>query len=165
MQTAGEIELFIRPLRDQSEAEFCAGFIVSSDPWLTLRLPYDHALKRLRDPTREVYLAQVRDQIAGVLILHLGGSLSGYIQTLAVPSAWRNRGLGTKLIQFAEQRIFRESPNVFLCVSSFNERAQKLYQRLGYERVGELTDYVVKGYSEILMRKTRGPLFEFKPGL
>jgi ribosomal protein S18 acetylase RimI-like enzyme len=53
---------------------------------------------------------------------------------------------------------------VFLCVSSFNERAQKLYQRLGYERVGELPDYVVKGYSEILMRKTRGPIFDFKPG-
>lgn len=164
MQTAGEIEIIIRPLRDQSEAEFCARFIVSSDPWLTLRLPYDHALKRLCDPTREVYVAQIKDQSAGVLILHLGGSLSGYIQTLAGHPAWRNRGLGTRLIQFAEQRTFRESPNVFLCVSSFNERAQKLYQRLGYERVGELPDYVVKGHSEILMRKTRGPLFDFKPG-
>lgn len=163
MQTAGEIEVIIRPLRDRSEAEFCAKFIVSSDPWLTLRMSYDHALKRLCDPTREVFVAQIQNQLAGALILHLGGSLSGYIQTLAVHPAWRNRGFGTKLIQFAEQRIFRESPNVFLCVSSFNERAQKLYERLGYERVGELQDYVVKGYSEILVRKTRGPLFEFTP--
>ena len=164
MQTAGAIEITVSPLRDQSEAEFCAGFIVSSDPWLTLRLPYHHALQRLCDPAREVYLAQVKDQIAGVLILHLGGSFSGYIQTLAVHPVWRNRGVGTKLVQFAEQRMFRESPNVFLCVSSFNDRAQKLYQRLGYERAGELPDYVVKGYSEILMRKTRGPLSDFKPG-
>jgi ribosomal protein S18 acetylase RimI-like enzyme len=67
------------------------------------------------------------------------------------------------MIEFAEQRIFRQSPNVFLCVSSFNKHAQKLYERLGYQHVGELPDFVVRGYSEILMRKTRGPLLEFKP--
>jgi len=164
MQTAGEIKVAIRPLRDAAEARFCAEFIVNSDPWLTLRMPYEHALKRLCDPTREVYVAQVQDQIAGVLILSLGGPLSGYIQALAVHPDWRNRGVGTKLIAFAEQRVFRESPNVFLCVSSFNKRAQQLYARLSYERVGELPDYVMKGHSEILMRKTRGPLLGFKPG-
>ena len=35
--------------------------------------------------------------------------------------------------------------------------------QLGCERVGELPDFLVKGYSEIVMRKTRGPLLSFKP--
>jgi ribosomal protein S18 acetylase RimI-like enzyme len=46
------------------------------------------------------------------------------------------------------------------CVSSFNHGARRLYERLGYHVVGELTDYIVEGYSEILLRKTRGPLTE-----
>jgi hypothetical protein len=35
------------------------------------------------------------------------------------------------------------------------------YERQGYNVVGELTDYIVEGCSEILLRKTRGPLTGF----
>jgi ribosomal protein S18 acetylase RimI-like enzyme len=74
----------------------------------------------------------------------------------------RGQGLGTRLVHFAEERILREAPNVFLCVSSFNTRAQKFYRRLGYERIGELRDFIVPGHAEILMRKTVAPLTEFR---
>jgi ribosomal protein S18 acetylase RimI-like enzyme len=50
-----------------------------------------------------------------------------------------------------------------MCVSSFNEGASRLYQRLGYHVVGELRDYLVRGHSEILLRKTIGPIGEFGP--
>jgi [ribosomal protein S18]-alanine N-acetyltransferase len=50
-----------------------------------------------------------------------------------------------------------------MCVSSFNHDAQRLYQRLGYQIVGELSDYIVRGHSEILLRKTVGPLTGFSP--
>ena len=46
-------------------------------------------------------------------------------------------------------------------MNTFNTDAQRLYERLGYQRVGELTDYIVAGYSEILLRKTIGPLTSF----
>jgi len=61
---------------------------------------------------------------------------------------------------YAEERIFLETPNVFLLVSSFNTGARNLYQRLGYEEIGEFKDFIVRGHSEILMRKTKGPLTE-----
>ena len=48
-----------------------------------------------------------------------------------------------------------------MCVSSFNVDARRLYQRLGYKVVGELTDYIVRGHSEFLLRKTVGPLAGF----
>ena len=156
--------LAIRPLCGESEARFCAGLLVSSEPWLTLGLTFEQAMQRLQDPTREIQVATVNDQIVGVLILHLSGPLNGYIQTIAVHPEWRCRGIGTRMIEWAEERIFRQSPNVFLCVSSFNRHAQKLYERLGYLRVGELPDFAAAGCSEILMRKTRGPLLGFKPG-
>ena len=55
-------------------------------------------------------------------------------------------------------RILRDHPNVFLCVSGFNPAARRLYERLGYTCIGELKDYVVQDQSEWLYRKTRGPL-------
>lgn len=151
-------------LRTKSEARCCAEFIVASEPWITLGLTFAQAVARLTDPTREVHIAKKDGQIAGVLILFLNGTFKGYIQTIAVHPNWRSRGIGTRLIKFAEQRIFRLSPNVFLCVSSFNRQAQKFYKRLGYDRVGELKDFVVRGHSELLLRKTRGPLCDFEPG-
>jgi ribosomal-protein-alanine N-acetyltransferase len=63
---------------------------------------------------------------------------------------------------FAEERIFSETPNVFICVSSFNKFTQRFYERLGYEVVGELKDYIISGHSEILLRKTIAPFTEFK---
>jgi ribosomal protein S18 acetylase RimI-like enzyme len=52
---------------------------------------------------------------------------------------------------------------VFLFVSSFNDKAQQFYRSLGYQRVGEVQDYVIRGHSELLMRKTIAPLQEFSP--
>ena len=155
----------IRPLNGAAEARCCAGFMAASEPWLTLGVTTEQLFQRLADPTREVHVATVEDQIAGALILYLGGPLNGYIQTIATHPDWRGRGLGTQLMRFAEERIFCQSPNVFLCVSEFNHRARKFYERLGYQRVGGLADFLVKGHSEILLRKTRGPLLGFTPEL
>lgn len=158
------LAISIRPLNGESEARFCAEFIVASDPWITLGLTFEQALQRVLDTTgREIFVATVSDQIVGILILQRVGLVNGYIALLAVHPGWRCRGIGSQLIAWAEERIFRQSPNVFLCVSSFNTHAQKLYERLGYQRVGELPDFVVSGHSEFLMRKTRGPWLSFKP--
>ena len=52
---------------------------------------------------------------------------------------------------------------MFLCVSDFNRGALRLYQRLGYELVGALPDFLVSGSAELLLRKTRGPWVAFRP--
>jgi ribosomal protein S18 acetylase RimI-like enzyme len=44
---------------------------------------------------------------------------------------------------------------VFLLVSSFNKDAQRFYRSRGYEVVGEIRDALVRGESEIIMRKRR----------
>jgi len=133
----------------------------ASEPWITLGRSFETSLAIVRDPTREVYVARSEDSVAGFLILCLTGAFVGYIQTICVDPRYRGQGLGSKLVEFAEERILRVSPNVFMCVSSFNDGARRLYQRLGYSVVGELTNYMVQGYSEILLRKTVGSLADF----
>ena len=66
-------------------------------------------------------------------------------------------------ITYVEELIFQVSPNVFICASSFNSGALNLYQRMGYEVIGEIRDYIIKGHNEVFMRKTIGPLHDFKP--
>ncbi len=94
--------------------------------------------------------------------MQMRGAFVGYLQSVGVAAEWRGRGVGSKLIAFAEERIFKEAPNVFILVSSFNDSARALYERLGYQVIGELKDYIVAGHSEILLRKSVAPLSEFK---
>ncbi len=150
--------LDFRLLGTPEEAEACARMMASSEPWLTLGRSFEESRKIILDPTREVWVVDQAGHLAGFLILNLRGAFTGYIQTICVDPTARGAGLGTKLIEFAEQRVFADSPNVFLCVSTFNTRARALYERLGYETIGTLKDYLVRGYDEILMRKTIGPI-------
>ena len=134
----------------------------TTDPWLRLGRTFEQSLAIVRDPAREVYVAlDASGGVAGFSVLVMQGAFVGYIQSVAVRADCRGRGLGSALITLAEQRILRDTPNVFICASSFNPAARRLYERLGYTVVGELTDYIVRGHSEILLRKTTGPLSEF----
>jgi ribosomal protein S18 acetylase RimI-like enzyme len=154
--------LEVRRLGSRDEAEACARMMAASEPWITLRRDAEAALAIVTDPGRETYVAFLGGELAGFVILVMHGAFVGYIQSVCVAPGRRGRGLGRRLMAFAEERILRETPNVFLNVASFNPEAQRLYERLGYEVVGELRDYIVPGHSEILMRKSTGPLAEFR---
>ena len=156
------IDVEIRRLQHEDEARPCAKLMATSEPWVTLRRTYDNSLKMLSHPSREVYVARVGDEVVGFIVLIMRGALVGYIQTVGVVPQWRNKGIGSRLLKFAEDLIFNQAPNAFMCVSSFNKKAQELYKRLGYETIGELKDYIVPGHSEILLRKSIAPITEFK---
>jgi ribosomal protein S18 acetylase RimI-like enzyme len=162
MGTENIAKLEIRKLQDTAEAETCARMMANSEPWITLRRDHDASLKIITDPSREVYLATLSGKIVGFSILLMQGAFVGYIQSVCVAPEWRAKGIGSQLMAFVEKRILSETPNVFICVSSFNKGAQKLYERLGYEAIGELKDYIISGHSEILLRKTVAPLTEFR---
>ena len=151
----------IRPLASDDEAAQCARLMAGTDPWITLGRGYEASLERIKDPSREVYVAIDESGLAGCLILCMTGAFVGYIQTVIVAPDAQGKGIGSQLVEFAEDRIFRDSPNAFLCVSSFNSGARRLYERLGYAYVGELSDYIVAGHSELLYRKTQGPWNDF----
>jgi ribosomal protein S18 acetylase RimI-like enzyme len=152
----------IRKLREANEAHVCAQFMSRSEPWITLGQAYDELLNLANDPSKERYVAVVAAEVVGFIILDMKGSLVGYIKSIGVLPGWQKKGIGGRLMAFAEERIFRESPNVFICVSAFNTTARNFYQRLGYQVMGTLKDYLVSGYDELLLRKTIAPLAAYK---
>jgi ribosomal protein S18 acetylase RimI-like enzyme len=147
--------LTIRPIAGPSEVDACARIMAASEPWITLGRDIRSARKTMADASRERYVALDDGELAGFVILNLGGPLAGYLQTICVAPEYRGRGVGTELMRFLEDRIFRDHASVYLMVSSFNTSARRLYERLGYTLIGELSDYLIDGHAELLMRKRR----------
>ena len=142
---------------DNDTIKACASLMSSSEPWKTLGRTFDESVHILTDSGSESYVFYSGKHLVGFAVLVMHGALVGFIKNIAVVPEWRNRGLGRQAIRLLEKRIFSDHPNVFLCVSSNNRAAQRFYRKLGYEKIGEIPDYVVEGHSEWIMRKTLGP--------
>ena len=153
--------LQIKLISDQVIITACADMMAGSDPWITLGMDFDYCLTAFQGPCKETYILEIENELMGFMILQVCGSFKGYIQTLFVRDGERGKGYGRILLDFAEQRILDISPNIFICVSSFNIEAKKLYEEFGFDYVGELKDFVKKGFSELLYRKSVGPLIDF----
>jgi [ribosomal protein S18]-alanine N-acetyltransferase len=136
--------------------------MAANDPWKTLGLDQAACRTGFDGPCKEVFIAHRKDEPAGFAIVQTGGTFNGYIQTLFVREPYRSDGLGRQLLAYCEGLIIKTSPNIFICVSSFNTRALRLYQEAGYSLVGTLNNFLVPGYDELLLRKTIGPKIGYK---
>ena len=88
----------IKRLETTHEIEICAQVMANSEPWITLGRDYKASIETLSVPSKEVYLAMVKEEIAGFTILNMQGGFIGYVQTLCVASEWRNKGIGSQLM-------------------------------------------------------------------
>jgi [ribosomal protein S18]-alanine N-acetyltransferase len=153
-----EDKFIIRQTKDPEIVSDCAHMMSHSDPWITLGMPFEYCLKAFEGDYRELFVVEFENELAGFVIMQTQGTFKGYIQTICISEAWRGMGVGTWLLKFSENRILSYSPNVFICVSSFNKGAIHLYEQLGFKRVGELENFVKEGFTELLYRKTMGPI-------
>jgi len=143
---------------DVQKIAACAIMMSASDPWITYEMDYDQCLKAFDGACKEIYVLEDENEIAGFVILQICGTFKGYIQTFCIREMHRGKGFGKKLLQFCEDRILKISPNIFICVSSFNKGAIKLYYEFGFTLIGELNDFIKAGFNELLLRKTFGPI-------
>jgi [ribosomal protein S18]-alanine N-acetyltransferase len=152
---------------DSDDYAWCARLMAGSEPWITLGRDLAECRAVLVRPGTELFVARglvARDTASPdqprpsgfILVAPYGLAGSPYIASIAVAAEARGRGIGSELLRFAEQH-FAGREHLFLLVSSFNLRAQQFYRRHGYEFVGELKDYIVKGHSERLLHKGLPP--------
>ncbi len=139
----------------EEEREWAAQLMASSDPWITLRRGLESCRASCsRQADTMLFVAHIGSEPGGFILLRKRGLAgSPYIASIAVATAARSVGIGSRLLLFAEDLFRGEANHIFLCVSSFNPRARALYEKLGYAAVGELKDYIIEGASEILMHK------------
>jgi len=146
---------------DPQQIAVCAQMMTQTDPWITLQFKYEQCLKAFEGPCKELYVMMNEKEIAGFVVLQLCGTFKGYIQTICIREDYRGKGLGKTLLRFCEERIFKISPNIFICVSTFNTRAITLYYDFGFTLVGQLNNFVKEGFTELLLRKTIGPIVDY----
>jgi [ribosomal protein S18]-alanine N-acetyltransferase len=154
--------LIITITKDPGHFSTFALMMSKSDPWITLGMNLDQCLDAFKGEYKEIYFVGHPDDITGFVILQVCGTFSGYIQTIFIRDDYRGKGLGRMLLKFCEERIFQFSPNIFICVSSFNTGAMKLYYDFGFTLIGELDNFVKEGFTELLLRKTIGPRIGFR---
>lgn len=148
----------LRRARNDAEAVSCATLMSESEPWTTLGRDYTASLAIVRNPDRELWVAVIGGTVVGFAVLAMRGGFPGYLQSIGVHPTWRGQGIGAALLGHVEARVFAETPNVFLCVSSFNPRARAFYEALGYRHIGTVEGYIRAGHDELIMRKTVGPI-------
>ncbi len=151
----------VEPASGPLDFAVCARMMAETDPWITLGIGYEQCRKAFEGPNKEIFVLKSDTEPLGFVIMQTEGTFKGYIQTLCVRADQRGAGYGTRLLAFCENHILRYSPNIFICVSTFNTRAIELYTKFGFEPVGELEDFVKVGFSELLMRKSFGAIVDF----
>lgn len=75
----------------------------------------------------------------------------GYVRILAVRDGQTSQGVGTALMDLAERHFAALGRKaVFLMCTDVNVRAQRFYERRGYQRTGSLPDWLRTGTEEWL---------------
>ncbi len=78
---------------------------------------------------------------------------SAYLRLIGVHPDYGNRGIGSLLLQEAEQLAFDAGRDFFLLVSDFNTGAQDFYRRHGYRQIGAIPGYVLPDVTELIFWK------------
>ncbi len=135
-----------------SHIRACTGIVAVSEPWKTFheRIEFDLYLSR-----KEAYVCMAGSRAAGFIIFASGPVFArgGYIRAVGVAPDFRRQGIGRYLLKFAEKKIAKKCSNVYLCVSSFNRRAQAFYKNAGYRKVGKIPDLILQDASEYIYWK------------
>jgi ribosomal-protein-alanine N-acetyltransferase len=147
----------IRLARDD-DRPWVASLMAASEPWVTLGRDFDACFAACTLPGDSLEMAEREGVRCGfVLVRPRGVAGAPYIVSIAVDAGHRDGGVGAALLRHVEDSCRDRSRHLFLCVSSFNPRARRFYERHGFAAVGTFRDYIIPGADEILMHKALLP--------
>ncbi len=129
----------------------CDEILSMSEPWKRLGERFDFAQFLSQGwKIGTAHVLMVDKEVAGFIVFspYPVFARGGYLRAIGVAPSKRRQGFGKMLVRFAEKSTVRFSPNLYLCVSSFNRKAQAFYRNLGYQRIGVIPDLLVQGASE-----------------
>lgn len=147
----------IRPMTP-ADIPDCARWIAATPLWQryhVTELSISKLLRQALEGGATIFVVERAGDVLGFLWLVESGAfdLSDYVRLIGVRPGERGRGVGRALMEYAEESSRAQGRDLFLLVSDFNTDAQRFYQRLGFQQVGLLEDYVIPGVGELIYRK------------
>jgi ribosomal protein S18 acetylase RimI-like enzyme len=133
--------------------------LVDREPWRRLGYAAVDWRRLLTVPLagREGWVIEQSGAPAGFALVRLGFLLGDYLELFVIARNAARSGLGRELLIAVERAVFARVRNLFVCVSDFNIAARGFYANQGYQDVGGLSDLLIAGSTERLLRKTTGP--------
>jgi aminoglycoside 6'-N-acetyltransferase I len=136
-------DMSIRPLEKNEAVPF--ELLLDADPSMA-------AIEKYL-PLSEIYVAVIKDTIAGVIVLHspVAGELE--IKNIAIREEYQGKGIGTYLLKWAT-RVAVDKKYKALVIGTSNASTGQLclYQKNGFEITGILCNFFLNNYPE--------PIFE-----
>ncbi len=127
--------------------------LCSMEPWLTMEyVPEDFEFYLLHaDPGLVRHVVMISGQVAGVVVLRNPWLFGPLIELIALFDGFRGGGVGATIVEWLGKRY--KCRNLWVTVASFNVRAQKFYEKVGFEKKAVLEDLIKPGWDEFLLRK------------
>lgn len=148
----------IREMRPE-DRDAVVAILTSSDPWKRLGFTaVDWG--RIFSPLpvgRDTFVLEGDGLVLGIAIVRRKFLFGDYLELLGISPTATGRGFGSRLLSHIESLTFARAPNLFACVSDFNDGARAFYRKQGYKEIGPMPNFLIPGYAEILLRKTSGP--------
>ena len=107
----------------------------------------------------EVYIAYSSHGEAIGLIHFTMDGMCGFphVFLLGVKKEFRGMGVGQKLLNlFFTVAESINAPNMYIMTSTFNVRAFKLYQKMGFKKIGIIPSFILKDVNEYLLVRPNG---------
>lgn len=142
----------IRPAR---ATDVDALLAIETAVFQTDRLSRRSFRRLVASPSASVLVASVAGQLGGYcIVLFRAGSAAGRLYSIATSPAALGVGIGRALIEAAEKECrSRGRPVLRLEVREDNLRAIAIYEKAGFQRVGEERDYYEDGMTAVRMTK------------
>jgi ribosomal-protein-alanine N-acetyltransferase len=91
-------------------------------------------------------VAEYNGKVIGYVMAYMRPDLEGHIMSIAVDPEYRGMGIGSALLTEAIERLIaRGARYIGLEVRVSNERAIRLYEKLGFKRVKRIIGYYADG--------------------
>lgn len=138
---AEALEVHIRPARDSDLPD-----LEWEGEYRRYRRLYQLAMQEAHQGRRILFVAEVGGEIVGQIFVQFSfnrpeyeiGVPTGYLQSFRIKMAFRNHGIGTRLINQAEDSLReRDFRRAVIAVAKENHGARRLYERLGYTILAE----------------------------
>lgn len=152
-QLADDIALV--PLQD-GEADQLGAEFAKIDPWKRLQFSADRLASFFAEPAASGVRFAIRKAgtTAGFVCVEPHWLCGPYLHFLGILPAHQRAGIGDAVVSwFVDQAEVAGNRNAWICVSLFNEQAQRFYLRHGFAEAAQLDDLVRDDEHEILLRK------------
>lgn len=128
----------------------------------------EEAKADLLDWTREghkLYFITLGDMTVGLLHLGSRGGKIDWLEDLFVLPEYQGQGIGSQAIRLAEGMVRKYSVSMYIEAAARNERAIRLYRRLGYDCLNTVTvrkDFPSYRYDVVREEQVCGERFEIR---